>query len=115
MPRAKDPQKAEIVHRLERAALRTIHVIRRQLIRRELVLAGKRHCIRGREAAVPVADPVGVAGPDDGGDARLDDVGKLAQEGAGVVACCGEFLVWRVGAFLVGGLGADGLDDAGIG
>ena len=115
MSRAKDPQKAKIVHRLERAALRTSHIIRRQLARRELVLAGERNCIRGREPTVPVADPVGVAGPDDGGDAGLDDVGELGEEGAGVVACCGELLVRRVGAFLVGGLGADGLDDGGIG
>lgn len=115
MSRAKDPQKAEIVHRLKGAALRASHIIRRQLVGRELVLARKRHCIRGREAAVPIADPVGVAGPDDGGDAGLDDVGELAQEGAGVVACCGELLVRRVGAFLVGGLGADGLDDGRVG
>lgn len=112
---AKDPQKAKLVHGLEGAALRTSHIIRRQLARCKLALAGPRDCIRGREPTIPVADPVGVTGPDDGGDAGLDNVGELREEGAGVVAGGGELLVRRVGAFLVGGLGADGLDDGCVG
>ena len=111
MPRPKNPQKAEIIHRLKSAGRGPVDRVARQRLRRERCLARIGNGVGGREPAEPVADPVGVTGPDDGRDARLDDVGELREEGAGVVARGSEFLVGCVGAFLVGRLGADGLDD----
>lgn len=59
----KNPQPAQIVHRLIRAGLGTIHGIAVDLRR----LEGSRRAVRNRvgdvEAAEPVTDPVGVAGP----------------------------------------------------
>ena len=85
--------------------------IARQCLRLERSLAGIGDNVGGRELAEPVADPIGVAGPDDGRNTRLDEVGELREERAVVVARGDKFLVVRVGAFLVGGLGADGFDD----
>lgn len=115
MPCAKNPQEAKIIHRLVRPTLRSTHTVRRQCLFRKLALARPRHRIGSRESTKPIADPVGIAGPDDRGDARLDDVGKLAEEGTGIVACGGEFLVGCIGALLVGGFGADGLNNICVG
>lgn len=115
MPGPKNPQKRKIIHHLVRPRRLSPNRITRQLLGLEGRLAGKGHRLGGREPAVPIADPVRVAGPDDGGHAAFDDVGELGEEGARVVPRGGEFLVGCVGAFLVGGLGADGFDDGGLG
>ena len=111
MPRAKNPQKPKIPHLLEIPTMAPRNRIRPQRLRLESALPTIRHRFRRRLAPEPVADPVRVAGPDDGLHARIDDVRELGEEAAGVVASRGEFLVGRIGAFLVRGLGADGFDD----
>ena len=114
MPRTKHPQKAQIIHALERAPLGAIDRIRLQRLRCESLRAGVGDGVCGGEAAEPVADPVCVAGPDDDADAGLNDGGEGGEEAAGVVACAGEFLVGRVGAFGVGCFCADGAGDGGL-
>ena len=114
VPRAKHPQEAEIVDALERAPFRAVDRVGCQRRGRERGRAGVRDRVGGREAAEPVADPVGVAGPQDDADAALDDGGEGGEEVAGVVARGGEFVVGGVGALGVGGLGADGAGDGGL-
>ena len=82
------PQKAKIVHRLERSPLRAINRIRVQRCGIESGRAGVGDGVGGGKTAKPVADPVGVAGPDDDLDAGLDYGGELGEEGAGV--CWGQ-------------------------
>ena len=84
VPGPKHPQKAQIVDRLERAALGAVDRVRGQGLGRKGRGAGVGDCVGGREAAEPVADPVGVAGPDDDADAALDDGGEGGEEVAGV-------------------------------
>lgn len=115
MARAKNPQKRKIIHHLKRPSRLAPNGITGQLLRAERRLAGIGHRLSGREPAVPVADPVRVAGPHDRRHAAFDHVGELPEEGARVVPRGGEFLVRCVGAFLVGGLGADGFHDGGLG
>ena len=114
MPGAKHPQEAEIVHGLERAALGAGHGVGRQGLGGEGGGAGEVDRVGGREAAEPVADPVGVAGPEDDADAAADDGAEGGEEVAGVVARGGEFVVGGVGALDVGGLGADGARHRGL-
>ena len=101
MPRPKHPQERKVILLLERAALLAVDVIRRQRLGLESRCAGEIDGVGDGLAAEPVADEVGVAGPDDGLHAGFDDVAELGQEAAGVVAGGGEFVVDVVGAFLV--------------
>ena len=94
MPGPKHPQEAEVVHRLERASLRPADRVGCQRCGRERRRSGVRDGVGGGEAAEPVADPVGVAGPQDHADAALDDGGEGREEIAGV--CFGEFLLAAV-------------------
>ena len=93
VPRPKHPQKAQIVHRLERAARVAVDRVRDQGLGRKGRRAGVGDCVCGREAAEPVAYPVGVAGPDDDADAALDDGREGGEEVAGV---WGVWVSWRV-------------------
>ena len=114
MPGPKHPQKAQIIHRLDRAPLRPVHRIRRQRLGRERAGAGITDRVGGREPAEPIADPIRVAGPEDDADAALDDGGEGGEEVAGVVACGGEFVVGGVWAFCVCRLGSYGAGDGGL-
>ena len=114
MTGAKHPQEAQIIHRLERASLRAVHGVGRQRRGCESGRAGVGDGVGGGEAAEPIADPVGVAGPHDDADAALHDGVEGGEEVAGVVARVGEFVVGGVGALGVGGLGADGAGDGGF-
>ena len=98
MPGPKHPQKAKIIHRLDRAPLRPADGIGGQRLGRESRGAGISDRVGGREAAEPVADEICVAGPQDDADAALDDGGEGGEEVAGVVARGGEFVVGRVWA-----------------
>lgn len=111
MPRPEDAREAQLAHALESPRLCPAHRVTRQGRRLEGALPAICDGFGGGLVAEPVADPVGVAGPDDGLHALLDHVGELGEEGAGVVARGGELLVGCVGAFLVCGLCANGLDD----
>ncbi len=82
------PQKAKIVHRLECTPLRAIDRIRFQRCGIEGGRAGVGDSVGSGKTAKPIADPVGVAGPDDDLDAGLDYGGELGEEGAGV--CFGQ-------------------------
>ena len=84
MPGPKDPEKAQIVHRLEGAALGAGDGVGGQRLGGEGRGAGIGDGVCGGEAAEPVADPVGVAGPEDDADAGLDDGGEGGEEVAGV-------------------------------
>ena len=84
VPGPKHPQEAQIVDRLERAALGAVDRVGGQGLGRKGRGAGVGDCVGGREAAEPVADPVGIAGPDDDADAALDDGGEGGEEVAGV-------------------------------
>lgn len=84
MPRRENPQETQIPNRLKRAPLRPRNCIRLQRRSREGACAGVGNHVRGREPAEPVADPVGVAGPDEGREACLHDGAEGGQEGAGV-------------------------------
>jgi hypothetical protein len=129
---AKDSQPAEVVNGLELAT---------GLAADGVVLHGGG--AEGRGAGIldgvgdvktsePVADPVGVAGPDDGLDTGGDDVGERCEEGTGIwfrisrryrmgwlgrrtIAGGRELGVRSVGALGVGALGTDGLHDGGAG
>ena len=114
MSGAKDAEEAQIVDRLVGTPLDAIDTVGRQALGGESGGAGIRDGVGGGEAAEPVADPVGVAGPEDDADAALDDGGEGGEEVAGVVAGGGELVVGRVGALGVGGLGADGARDGGL-
>ncbi len=82
------PQKAKIIHRLKCPPLRAINRIGFQRCGIEGGRAGVGDGVGGGKTAKPVADPVGIAGPDDDADAGLDDGGELGEEGAGV--CWGQ-------------------------
>ena len=82
------PQEAKIVHRLERPPLRAINRIWFQRCGIESGRASVGDSVGGGKTAKPVADPVGVAGPDDDLNAGLDYGGELGEEGAGV--CWGQ-------------------------
>ena len=121
VPGPKHPQEAQVVDRLERAALGAVDRVGGQGLGRKGRRAGVGDCVGGREAAEPVADPVGVAGPDADADAALDDGGEGGEEVAGIwrkemfvswgfcrrgkvsgltVACGGELVVggvWTLG------------------
>ena len=84
VPGPKHPQEAQVVDRLERAPLGAVDGIRGQGLGRKGRRAGVRDCVGGREAAEPVADEVGVAGPDDDADVALDDGREGGEEVAGV-------------------------------
>ena len=101
MPRRKHPQKPKIILLLERAAWLAVDVVRRERLGLEGRGAGKIDGVGDGLAAEPVADEVGVAGPDDGLHAGFDNVAELGQETAGVVAGGGEFVVDVVGTLLV--------------
>ena len=84
------PQKAKIVHRLKRPPLSAINRIRFQ---RRGIEGGRARIgdrVGGGKTAEPVADPVGVAGPDDDLDAGLNYGGELGEEGAGVCGGTGR-------------------------
>ena len=84
VPGPEHPQEAEVVNGLERAALGAGDGVRGQGRGGEGGLAGVGDRVGGGEAAEPVADPVGVAGPEDDADAALDDGGEGGEEVAGV-------------------------------
>ena len=65
MPGPEDAQEGQLALLLERAALLAGHVVGRQARGPEGGLPVIRDRLRGRLAAEPVADPIGVAGPDD--------------------------------------------------
>jgi hypothetical protein len=80
MAGAKDPQPTQVVHVLELATNRTTHSV---------VLNSRAGKCRGSrvldtvgyiETAKPVADPVGIAGPDDDLDARLNNCGESCKK-----------------------------------
>ena len=138
VPGAKHPDEAEVARRLERAGLRPVDGVGRQGRGREGGLARVGDGVRGREPAEPVADPVGVAGPQDDADAALHDGGEGREEVAGVcflgggfldqrllcveggsvwmltVTRRGELLVWGCRALCVLCLGSDGFGDSGL-
>lgn len=114
VPGSKDPEEAEVVDRLKRASFSAIDSVRSELQGGEGRGAGIVDGVGGVEAAEPVADPVGVAGPHDDADAALDDGREGGEEAAGVVARGGEFVVGRVGTLGVGCFGADGAGDGGF-
>ena len=72
----KNPHKPEIALRLERSRLGSVDRVRCQRFGGERRGAGVGDCVGCCEAAVPVADPVGIAGPDGDGDPGLDDAGE---------------------------------------
>ena len=131
MPGPKHPQEAQVIHRLERASLYAVDRVGRQCLGREGGGARVRDRVGGRETAEPVADPVGVAGPEDHADAALDDGGEGWEEVAGVwewwyvswtflwrekeigltIACGGEFVVGCIWALGVGCFGTNSASD----
>lgn len=84
VPGAKHPQEAQVVDRLDRAALLALDGVGGQGFGREGGGARVGDGVGGGEAAEPVADPVGVAGPEDDADAALDDGREGREEVAGV-------------------------------
>ena len=86
--RAKYPQEAQVVDRLKCASLRTINRVGCQRLGRKGRGAGVGDCVCRRETAEPVADPVGVAGPQDDTNAALDDGGQGGEEVSSV--CVGR-------------------------
>lgn len=96
VPGPKHPQEAQVVDRLDRAALLALDGVGGQGFGREGGGARVGDGVGGGEAAEPVADPVGVAGPEDDADAALDDGREGREEVAGVCVGGGEkLLVWR--------------------
>ena len=84
MARPKNPQEAEIVDRLERAALRARDRVRGQRFGGEGRGARIGDGVGRREAAEPIADPVGVPGPYNNANTALDDSREGGEEVAGV-------------------------------
>jgi len=84
MPGPPHLQKRQIPHRLELPLLHAVNRVWRERRALERVLPGVLDCVCGREVAGPVADPVGVAGPDQDCDVGLNDGGEVGEEGAGV-------------------------------
>ena len=84
MPGPKHPQPTQVPLRLERAPRRPVHgvALHRQALEGRLAAVGDGVC--GGEATEPVADPICVSGPDEGGYTRLDDGGEGGKEGARV-------------------------------
>ena len=87
MPGAKHPQKAQVIHALERTTFGAIDRIRLQRLGGKSLRASIGDRVCGVQPAEPIADPVGVAGPEDDADAGLDYCGEGGEEAAGVVAC----------------------------
>lgn len=84
VPGPKNPQEAEVVDGLERASLCALDRVRRQWCGLEGGCARVGDGVGGGETAKPVADPVGVAGPQDYANAALDDGGEGWEEVTGV-------------------------------
>lgn len=84
VPGPKHPQEAQVVNRLERTSLRALDRVRRQGFGCEGGGAGVGDGVGGGETTKPVADPIGVPGPEDDTDAALDNGGEGREEVAGV-------------------------------
>lgn len=84
MTRSENPEKAQPANVLERPTLVSVDRIRLQRCALELRLAGIGDRVGGDFVAQPIADPVGVAGPDERRHARRDDSGKFREKGARV-------------------------------
>jgi hypothetical protein len=81
---AKDPQPAQVVHVLElTASLATDSVVLHGLAA-EGRGAGVLDAVGNIEPPKPVADPVGITGPDENLDTRLHDSGESIKEGPSI-------------------------------
>jgi hypothetical protein len=84
MASLEDSQEREIVDDLERPLLRPVDRVRIHLLTLQLLLPREWDGLGCILVPLPVADPVGVAGPDQNGDSALDYLGELGEECAWV-------------------------------
>lgn len=84
MTRSKNSQPTQITHSLESSSRNPINVIIHN--GSSVESGGTSICngVRGGESSKPIADPVGVTGPDENLDAGLDYGGESGEEGAGI-------------------------------
>ena len=87
MPRLKSPHQDQPVHALYQPSLRSIDCIALQRFLPECLLAVECHRMRDSFVALPVADPVCVAGPEDDGECVVG----LEERGEGWEVIVGEF------------------------
>lgn len=80
MSRAKDPQPAEVLNGLELTTGLAADGIILHSSGAEGCGAGVLDGIGNGETTEPIADPVGVTGPDDGPDTGCDDIGERSKE-----------------------------------
>lgn len=79
-----DAKEREIIHRFERPLLLSVDGIRFEVFALEVFAAGELDLVYYFMVPEPVADPVGIAGPDQDCDSALNHAGKVREERARV-------------------------------
>lgn len=103
------PQEREVLLRLECTTLLAIDLVGHDRLCVESVLARPRDGIDNVPGTIPVANPVGIACPDQRVDACRYDITQFIEERSGAVTGRDDFVVGCVRAFLVSAPGADSL------